>query len=108
LGFIITFLDVFSEVKKMSECEECGKKLGIFEGYQHPTLGKKHHLCSPCYEEVDASVARWREFIQANSFNNGTSKKNFNLGLENIAPKLNQRRSIIENVCAEIGIIMRK
>lgn len=92
----------------MIECEECGKTLGIFEGYKHPTLGKKHYLCSPCYEEVDASVARWREFIHANSFNNGSSKKDLKINLEKLAPNFNQRRNIIENVCAEIGIIMRK
>jgi hypothetical protein len=34
----------------MKECEECGKTLGIFEGYKHPTMGKSHNLCSPCFE----------------------------------------------------------
>ena len=41
------------------------KKLGIFEGYQHPTLGKKHLVCGSCFEQVEESVTKWREFIFA-------------------------------------------
>lgn len=58
----------------MSQCEECGKKLGIFEGYRHPTMGKKHLVCSPCFEQVEDSVAKWREFVVNNSFNVNTSE----------------------------------
>jgi len=47
----------------MKQCEECGKRLGIVEGYQHPTLGKKHLLCSPCFDKVSESVEKWREFV---------------------------------------------
>jgi hypothetical protein len=62
----------------MIECEECGKTLGIFEGYRHPTMGKKHHICSPCFDQVNESIARWREFVLANSFNNEEISYNFN------------------------------
>lgn len=57
----------------MAKCEECGKKLGIFEGYRHPTLGKGRLLCSPCFNQVSESVEKWREFISpyADFFNNG-------------------------------------
>ena len=54
----------------MIKCEECSKTLGILEGYRHPTLGKKHYLCSPCFDQVSESVARWRKFVLSNYFNN--------------------------------------
>ena len=59
---------------KMVECVECGKRLGFFEGYSHPTLGKKSLVCGPCFVQVEESVARWRDFILSNSFNPETSK----------------------------------
>jgi len=62
----------------MIECEECSKTLGIFEGYRHPTLGKKHYLCSPCFDQVNESVSRWGEFVLSNSFNNGKANYNVN------------------------------
>ena len=62
----------------MIECEECGKTLGIFEGYRHPTMGKKYHLCSPCFEHVNDSVARWREFVVTNSYNSKGTSYSFN------------------------------
>ena len=92
----------------MKECEECGKTLGIFEGYQHPTMGKKHNLCSNCFNNVNESVLKWREFVLSNSFNNGTKKKNFTLKWKNIAPSFYQRQNIIENVSAETSLLIRK
>lgn len=89
----------------MIECEECGKTLGIFEGYKHPTMGKKHYLCSPCFEHVDASLALWRDFVQANSFRNGSSKELTKLSWKDILPS---RRTIVENVRAETSILIRK
>lgn len=53
----------------MQECEECGKKLGVFHGYIHPTLGKDYLLCSDCYDKVSESVNQWRDFVNSNSFN---------------------------------------
>jgi len=53
----------------MKKCEECGKKLGIIEGYLHPTLGKKHLLCSQCFNKVSESVEKWKEFVLNNSLN---------------------------------------
>ena len=50
----------------MKKCEECGKTLGIFEGYKHPTMGKTHSLCSLCFDQVSVSVNNWREFIIKN------------------------------------------
>jgi len=49
----------------MKECVECGKKLGIIEGYRHPTMGKDHLLCSNCFDIVSESVERYKEFISA-------------------------------------------
>jgi hypothetical protein len=68
----------------MKRCEECGKKLGILEGYQHPTLGKKLLLCNPCFDQVSDSVAKWREFILSNSFIQNPDKNNFELDREKI------------------------
>ena len=56
-------------IKKMKECEECGKKLGILKGYHHPTMGKKYYLCSKCWDHVSYSVEKWKEFVISNSFN---------------------------------------
>jgi hypothetical protein len=55
--------------KKMKECAECGKRLGFFNGYYHPILGKKNMVCGHCFLRVDESVAQWREFVLSNSFN---------------------------------------
>ncbi|KYK21529.1 hypothetical protein AYK24_08945 [Thermoplasmatales archaeon SG8-52-4] len=61
----------------MLKCEECGKKIGIFRGYKHPTMGKKHSLCSNCFDYVNKSVTKWQKFILANSFNGGKTNYNF-------------------------------
>jgi hypothetical protein len=89
----------------MKECEECGKTLKMLEGYKHPTMGKKHFLCSPCFEQVDASLALWRDFVLANSFRNGSSGENTKLSWKDILPS---RRTIVENVSAETSILIRK
>ena len=49
----------------MKECMECGKKLGIIEGYRHPIMGKDYLLCSSCFDTVSVSVEEYREFISA-------------------------------------------
>ena len=90
----------------MSECNECGKTLGIFEGYRHPTMGKNHNLCSPCYDQVNESVLRWREFVVTNSFN-GASKEYLTMKWKSMAPSFNPRRNIVKDVSAETNILMR-
>ena len=82
----------------MKECEECGTKLGILEGYRHPTMGKKHLLCSPCFDQVSESVATWAEFVRTNSFNVKASKNNLRLNWKEIAPSVNQIREIFDNL----------
>ena len=47
----------------MTECVECGKKLGFFEGYRHPTLGKEHLVCSTCFTTVSESVEQWQKVM---------------------------------------------
>jgi len=47
----------------MKECVECGKKLGIIEGYRHPTMEKDNLLCSNCFDTVFESVEKYREFV---------------------------------------------
>jgi hypothetical protein len=47
----------------MKACVECGKNLGIIEGYRHPTMGKDNLLCSKCFDTVFESVEKYRGFI---------------------------------------------
>jgi ribosomal protein L40E len=54
---------------KKKVCFECGKNLGLFKGYRHPTLGIKHLICRECYEKVELSVERWGRCVLWNSFN---------------------------------------
>jgi len=82
----------------MKECEECGKKLRTFEGYQHPTLGKKHLVCSPCFEQVEESVAKWREFVIENSPNGKTLNKESHINLKKLKLSLTKARKLSNNV----------
>jgi hypothetical protein len=72
----------------MVKCEECNKRLGFLEGYQHPTMGKKHIICSPCYDEISESVARWGEFVLANSFDMKPLKNNSKFDWKKILPNI--------------------
>ncbi len=92
----------------MVECEECGKKLGIFEGYQHPTLGKKHLVCSPCFDQVEESVAKWREFVVANSFNMNASERTSQVSWKDRIPDFAQRMNIPQHILAEILIYLHR
>jgi hypothetical protein len=47
----------------MKECMECGKNLGIMEGYRHPTMGNNNLLCSKCFDTVFESVEKYRQFV---------------------------------------------
>ena len=90
----------------MKECVECGKKLGIFEGYQHPTMGKKHLVCSPCFEHVEESVAKWREFVVNNSFNVNTSEITQQVSWKEKMPDFAQSMKIPQRVLAEILVYL--
>ena len=37
----------------MVKCMECGKRLGILEGYHHHLFGKKWLFCSKCYDKLE-------------------------------------------------------
>ena len=58
-------------------CYNCGKRLGVLDGYCHPTLGKGILLCWGCYESVWDSVVRWERFIAWNSFDPDTPDPTF-------------------------------
>jgi hypothetical protein len=47
----------------MKACVECGKNLGILEGYRHPIMGKDNLICSHCFDTVFERVEKYREFI---------------------------------------------
>ncbi len=47
----------------MKNCNECGKKLKMLDGYKHPIKGKKYLVCSPCFDMVEEEVARNRQQI---------------------------------------------
>lgn len=52
----------------MTDCEECDKKLGIFEGYSHPALGKRFLVCGKCFDKVEGDMKRWSTFCLLDSF----------------------------------------
>ena len=63
----------------MKECVDCGKKLGIIEGYRHPVKGKDFLLCSKCFDTVSESVEKWSEFISPYiGFFNSAQNQNYN------------------------------
>ena len=111
MGFYVHFSHWMIEGKKMNgikpmaDCEECGKNLGIFEGYRHPTLGKKHLLCSTCFDTVSESVDRWREFVMANSFNKASSNMGLEFDLKKIFTKFSRKH---ENYGNYIKLSMEK
>jgi hypothetical protein len=85
-------------IKKMVSCKECGKELGVFEGYRHPVMGKKHHLCSPCFDQVSESVARWKEFVMSNSFNVNAVSGNTSVDWKQFASNFTQMHTVNENL----------
>ncbi len=91
----------------MVECMECGKKLGVLEGYGHPTMGKKHFLCSPCFDQVSNSVAKWREFVASNSFNGKTSYNFLESNWNKILPSCFKIQKVFGNACNEKEICMK-
>ena len=84
----------------MKRCEECGKKLGILGGYQHPTFGKKHLLCNSCFDLVSDSVTKWREFVLSNSFVQNSNKSNFELYGKKRQGGIIQIRKMFDNIWA--------
>jgi len=84
----------------MKKCKECGRKLGIVEGYQHPTLGKKHIVCSSCFDKISESVEKWTDFVLNNSLDLNSlmeyAKKN-GLNFELVKVQLNNAGIPITN-----------
>ena len=60
---MMAYDDISFGDKKMKVCVECGKNLGIMEGYRHPTMGKDNLVCSKCFDTVFESVEKYRKFI---------------------------------------------
>lgn len=71
----------------MKFCEECEKKMSIFNRYNHPILGKKSIVCGDCFTSIDETLTLWREFVLSNSFNKESSEFKFNFIRENFSPK---------------------
>lgn len=92
----------------MKRCEECGKELRILSGYQHPTLGKNHLICSPCFVKISESVARWRKFIISNSFNNASSRSVSQFNLKKIIPNIIKIRDKFDSKIAEKEIEIKR
>jgi hypothetical protein len=61
--FMTTDDDVSFGDKNMKKCVECGRNLGLIEGYRHPTMGTNYLVCSDCFDTVSESVEKYREFI---------------------------------------------
>jgi hypothetical protein len=87
----------------MKQCEECGKKLGIIEGYSHPTMGKDHLLCCSCFDTVSESVDKYSEFVSSyiGFFNKETSTIDDiqNIG-ENITKNIKKMKNKVSNLWA--------
>jgi hypothetical protein len=85
----------------MKECVECGKNLGIMEGYRHPTMGKDNLLCSNCFDTVFESVEKYREFVSPyiGFFNKETSTIDDiqKIG-ENITKNINKMQNRVSNL----------
>jgi iron-sulfur cluster repair protein YtfE (RIC family) len=47
---------VFKKIKL--KCSECGKKLGIMEGYHYPKFEKRWFFCRKCYDEIEKKQAK--------------------------------------------------
>jgi hypothetical protein len=60
----------------MVDCEECGKKLRILQGYRHPALGAKFLVCGTCFDKVNGDMERWSIFCLSDLLNVETSKIN--------------------------------
>jgi hypothetical protein len=58
----------------MVDCEECGKKLSILQGYRHPALGTRFLVCGKCFDKVNEDMERWSTFCLSDSFNAESSK----------------------------------
>jgi hypothetical protein len=58
----------------MVDCEECDKKLGIFEGYRHPALGTRFLVCGRCYDKVEKDMKLWGEFCVSDSLTAKSTK----------------------------------
>jgi hypothetical protein len=58
----------------MVDCEECGKKLRILQGYRHPSLGAKFLVCGTCFDKVTGDMERWSKFCLSDKFNIESSK----------------------------------
>ena len=69
-------------------CTECGKELGFFEGYAHPTLGKKKCVCKTCWEKLKTSQKQYSQFL-FHALNNKNGIPCFLL--INTAPKFEKR-----------------
>lgn len=83
----------------MKECVECGKKLGIIEGYRHPTMGKDYLLCSNCFDTVSVSVEKWSEFISSyiGFFNKPSQKTDIKSIGKDVMKNINKIQNKISN-----------
>lgn len=50
------------------KCSECGKKLGIFEGYHHSKIEKRWLFCKTCYNKIDEKNINKKSFIRLNKW----------------------------------------
>ena len=80
----------------MRICEECGKTLGILQGYYHPTMGRNHLLCSKCFNQIFKSVEQWKNFVLANSFNSESPSIVISKFSKDLVSKISKAKTIFQ------------
>ena len=92
---------------KMVKCGECGEKLRFYKGYRHPTMGKKHLVCSFCFDKVSDSVEKWKDFVSSNSFKYESSKSTVQFYSKNTPESFSQKHKMFDNFFTENEVKIR-
>ena len=52
-----------NSVARHLPCSKRSKELKFWQGHYHPTLGKTEVVCSECFDFVEESMKKYRNFI---------------------------------------------
>ena len=71
-------------------------------------MGKNCTLCGPCFDEISDSVARWGEFVLANSFDMKPLKNDIKLDWKKILPNIKKIGDTLEADIIEKEINLKR